>query len=78
MLPRSIHTASRFFTAWLLVTFAILAHPLGAANAAEPPNVVLLFVDDLGYADVGCFGGDTHLTPNLDQMAREGRRFTDF
>jgi arylsulfatase A-like enzyme len=79
MLPRALRTASRFFTAWLLVGFTILAHPLLAADPAEePPNVVLLFVDDLGYADVGCFGGDSDLTPNLDQMAREGRRFTDF
>jgi arylsulfatase A-like enzyme len=65
-------------TPWLLVGFAIIEHRLRAADPAEPPNVVLLLVDDLGYADVGCFGGDADLTPNLDRMAREGRRFTDF
>lgn len=50
-----------------------------AARAAErPPNVVIIFTDDQGYADVGCFGGKNVRTPNLDRMAKEGRRFTDF
>jgi arylsulfatase A-like enzyme len=42
------------------------------------PNIVLIFIDDQGYADVGCFGAKGFKTPNLDQMAREGMRFTDF
>ena len=42
------------------------------------PNVVIIFTDDQGYADVGCFGAKDFETPNLDQMAREGMRFTDF
>jgi arylsulfatase A len=42
------------------------------------PNVVLIFTDDQGYADVGCFGAERFQTPNLDRMAVEGRRFTDF
>lgn len=41
------------------------------------PNVVIIFCDDLGYADVGCFGGKTP-TPNIDRLAREGMKFTDF
>jgi arylsulfatase A-like enzyme len=44
----------------------------------EAPNVVVIFVDDLGYADIGPFGGQLVSTPNLDRMAREGRRFTNF
>lgn len=44
---------------------------------SRPPNVVVIFVDDLGYADIGPFGGSIP-TPNLDRMAREGMRFTDF
>src|SRR5688500_4260175 len=49
------------------------------ARADErPPNVVLIFTDDQGYADVGVFGARGYTTPNLDRMAREGRRFTDF
>jgi len=48
-----------------------------SAPAARPPNVVLIFCDDLAYADVAPFGAKTP-TPNLDRLAREGRRFTDF
>src|SRR6185295_7599587 len=48
-----------------------------AGAADRPPNVVLIFCDDLGYADIGAFGGKT-LTPNLDRLAGEGIRFTDF
>jgi arylsulfatase A-like enzyme len=40
--------------------------------------VVLIFMDDMGYADIGPFGAENYPTPNLDRMAREGRRFTDF
>ena len=48
------------------------------AIAAELPNVVVIFIDDMGYADIGPFGAMAYQTPNLDRMAREGRRFTDF
>jgi arylsulfatase A len=48
------------------------------AGAAEPPNVVLIFADDLGYADVGCFGAKGNATPNIDRLALEGRKFTRF
>ena len=42
------------------------------------PNIVVIFIDDLGYADIGPFGATAYQTPHLDTMAREGRRFTDF
>ena len=45
--------------------------------ASRPPNIVLIFCDDLGYGDVGCYGSKIP-TPNIDRMAREGVRFTDF
>ena len=48
-----------------------------AAEKAGPPNVVAIFCDDMAYADVGCFGGKTP-TPNIDRLAKEGMRFTDF
>lgn len=48
------------------------------AEAERPPNIVLMFADDLGYADLGCFGSKTNPTPNLDRLAAEGRRFTSF
>jgi arylsulfatase A-like enzyme len=41
------------------------------------PNVVFILVDDLGYADIGCYGNTLHETPNVDRLAREGLRFTD-
>jgi arylsulfatase A-like enzyme len=50
------------------------------SRAAEParPNFVIIFTDDQGYQDVGCFGSPNIKTPRLDRMAREGMRFTDF
>ncbi|MES2738040.1 MAG: sulfatase [Verrucomicrobiota bacterium] len=47
-------------------------------RAAEPPNVVVIFMDDMGYADVGCFGAKGYPTPNIDRLAQEGRKFTNF
>ena len=57
------------------VLLALLASP---SPAADPPNVVLISCDDLGYADLGCFGSKACRTPNLDRMAAEGARFADF
>jgi arylsulfatase A-like enzyme len=48
------------------------------ACAAEPPNIVLFFIDDMGYGDIGPFGSKQNKTPNLDRMAAEGMKFTDF
>jgi len=45
---------------------------------AEKPNFILVFCDDLGYADIGPFGSTKHATPVLDKMAKEGMRLTDF
>ncbi len=46
--------------------------------ASEPPNIVLMLADDLGWADLGCYGSPQTKTPHLDQLAQEGTRFTDF
>ncbi len=52
---------------------------LGAAYAEDrPPNVVIIFADDMGYGDLGCYGAKDIQTPNLDRMAREGNRLTSF
>jgi len=61
----------------LLSTVAIRAR---AADEKQkpPPNIVIIFADDLGYGDLGCFGHPTIATPNLDRMAREGMRLTQF
>ncbi|WP_372774719.1 arylsulfatase [Mangrovibacterium sp.] len=45
--------------------------------AQDKPNVVLIFVDDLGYGDIGCYGATKVKTPNIDKLASEGRMFTD-
>lgn len=72
----------RLALAWLGCCISLL-HPSSCSGAKpphdRPPNVVLIFCDDLGYADVGCFGAPPSLrTPNIDRLAREGMRFTDF
>jgi uncharacterized sulfatase len=59
---------------------SIGASALGTAYAAQgrKPNFVIIFADDLGYGDLACYGSKTNQTPNLDRMAAEGVRFTDF
>lgn len=49
-----------------------------APALADKPNFILIFTDDQGYNDLGCFGSETIKTPHIDQMAKEGRRFTSF
>ena len=61
----------------LLIWFAVLlAAPL-ASLAAERPNVLVILADDLGFSDLGCYGGEIE-TPNLDGLANNGLRFTQF
>ncbi|MGC6566272.1 MAG: sulfatase [Akkermansiaceae bacterium] len=48
------------------------------AGAADKPNFVIIFTDDQGYGDLGCFGSTTIKTPHIDRLAKEGRRFTNF
>ena len=60
----------------LLVLCSVVLSP--AAEPPRPPNIVLIFADDLGYGDVGAFGAKGYKTPNLDRLAAEGRKFTGF
>src|SRR5262245_16412448 len=48
------------------------------AVKADRPNIVIIYIDDLGYADIGPFGAKGYSTPNLDRMAKEGMKFTSF
>lgn len=64
--------------AFLSTLLALLAVASSARAETRPPNIVIFMTDDQGYADVGVFGAKGFTTPNLDRMAHEGRRFTDF
>ena len=69
----------RSLLAILMVGFGQAAHAFESKPPnSKPLNIVLIFADDLGYGDLGCFGSKTIRTPNLDQLAEQGRRFTSF
>ncbi|MHC4528316.1 MAG: sulfatase family protein, partial [Planctomycetota bacterium] len=54
------------------------AKQMNKTKSADKPNFVIIFTDDQGYADVGCYGAQGFQTPSLDRMAEEGTKFTDF
>lgn len=64
----------------ILPVLAVVLGFVTPATAAEPtpPNILLILADDLGYGDLGCYGQKQVQTPNLDQLARDGMRFTQF
>ena len=70
-----MHTLLR--SLFVVVAFTTLS-VAAAAPAPRLPNVIVIFCDDLGYADTGPFGCKAYTTPHLDRMAREGRKFTNF
>ncbi|MEX2564787.1 MAG: sulfatase-like hydrolase/transferase, partial [Cyclobacteriaceae bacterium] len=69
---------------FICLLFCGLAVLPGKANAdkenkkADPPNIIMIFADDLGYGDLGVFGHPSIKTPNLDRMAFEGQKWTNF
>lgn len=60
---------------FLLMSIAI---PFSGYCQSPPPNFIVFFADDMGYGDLGCYGHPTISTPNIDKMATEGMRFTQF
>ena len=60
---------------WIAITLVAVALP--AAGASRRPNIVVILADDLGYSDLGSYGGEIE-TPTLDRLARQGVRFTQF
>ena len=59
---------------WILILVGFFAFRI---DAAKRPNLILMLADDLGWADLSCYGNDLHQTPNLDRLAKQGVRFTD-
>ena len=67
--------------AWLVAcnSSLLLAVPTQQpADAAPRPNILIIFTDDQGYADLGCSGNQKHRTPRMDRLAAEGTRFPSF
>lgn len=61
-----------------MILKVLLVLASATASAAEKPNILIIFTDDQGYGDVGCYGSTLNKTPRLDQLAVEGTRFTSF
>ena len=59
-------------------TEAASAEGRNGSEAPKKPNILFFLVDDLGWSDIGCFGSRFHETPNIDRLAEEGVRFTNF
>jgi arylsulfatase A len=66
------------FVMLVLIALASVMMPGYSAAAADKPNILVLFADDLGWADLACYGSKNTKTPNLDRLAAQGMRFTDF
>ena len=69
------------FQCALIAFFTLISFQINGQNETskgKSPNIILIFVDDLGYGDLSCFGHPTIRTPNIDKMAAEGMRFTQF
>src|SRR5689334_22488998 len=65
---------------YLTMAFSIVLLTAAFCDAQQQnarPNIVIILADDLGYSDLGCFGGEIH-TPNIDALAAKGLRFTQF
>lgn len=65
---------------YALAAFSAGLLPVGTsfASTVEKPNVIIVFIDDFGYGDLGCYGNTKHRTPAIDRMANEGVRLTNF
>ena len=68
---------SRLFIALVIAGAATFSSVTSQAKQQTPPNVLVIMADDLGYSDIGCYGGEID-TPNLDSLAANGLRFSQF
>ena len=62
----------------VLILIVMLNHTMVFSQDMNQPNVIIISADDVGYGDVGCYGAKNIQTPNIDRLAYEGRKFTDF
>ena len=62
----------------LLRALTLLMAACSVGAAADKPNFILIFIDDMGYGDIGPFGSTLNKTPHLDRMAAEGMKLTSF
>ena len=69
------HFASRVLR--VLIT-AVTISLVNISVADDRPNIVIVFVDDMGFTDLSCFGGEMAQTKNIDRLATEGIQFTNF
>jgi arylsulfatase len=63
---------------WAALILIVLALSGCLKQSTELPNIIIIFTDDQGYADLGCYGATEFKTPNIDRLANEGARFTSF
>jgi len=68
----------RIYEFFFLICLSFSTCPVVGQTSSQRPNVIIILADDLGYGDLSCYGHPTIRTPNLDQMAVEGMRFTQF
>ena len=77
----SLRAESAWALVWMVAVWLIFLFGTSVAMTAERslprPNIVLILADDLGWADLGCYGADLHETPNLDRLAGRSVRFTN-
>ena len=81
---RLARSSRTMVTACALLLFVVLtavtesSHAASVDVSAQKPNIVFLFIDDMGWPDVGCYGHPFHETPTIDRLAAQGVKFTDF
>lgn len=77
-----MNSISQSFTFIVFLSFLLSGcgqqNKRNAETSSDRPNIIIVFVDDMGYGDLGCYGSTTIRTPRIDGLAEEGTRFTDF
>ena len=61
-----------------VLAVVLLSASAASAASSDRPNIVVFLTDDQGYGDLGCFGSESLVTPNIDRLCRQGMKFTDF